>query len=96
MMPVEFDWDDDKAAANLAKHRVSFEQASIAWRDPFSVDWIDLREDYGEERSGLLGLYRGDVLYVAYTERGAEIRIISARRASKHEQDKYYSQNRKP
>jgi hypothetical protein len=41
----------------------------------------------------LLGLYRREVLYVAYTERGDNIRIISARRAERHEQDRYYRQN---
>jgi len=41
---------------------------------------VDEREDYGEERISLLGLYRREVLYVAYTERGDNIRIISARR----------------
>ena len=44
-------------------------------------------------RISLLGLYRREVLYVAYTERGDNIRIISARRAERHEQDRYYRQN---
>ncbi len=67
------------------------EQAAIACRDLFAIEWIDEREDYdGEERSGLLGLYGREVLYVAYTERGDNIRIITARRAERHEQDEYY------
>ena len=90
---TEFEWDDTKAAANLRDHRVSFEQAAVACRDPFAVEWIDARENYGEERSGLLGLYGREVLFVAYTERGDNIRIISARRAEKHEQNRYYRQN---
>lgn len=92
-MGVEFEWDTVKAATNLADHRVSFEQAREAWFDPFAVEWIDRREQYGEERSSLLGMYEGTVLYVAYTEREGAIRIISARRADKHEQDHYYRQN---
>ena len=82
---IGFEWDLNKAARNLADHKVSFEQAAIACRDPFAVEWIDQREDYGEERSVLLGIYEREVLYLAYTERGDNIRIISARRAEKHE-----------
>lgn len=88
-----FEWDDAKAARNLAEHKVSFAQAAVACRDPFAVAWIDEREDYGEERFGLLGLYAREVLFVAYAERGDNIRIISARRAERHEQDRYYRQN---
>jgi uncharacterized DUF497 family protein len=90
---IGFEWDPNKAARNLTDHKVSFEQAAIACRDPFAVEWIDEREDYDEERSVLLGIYEREVLYVAYTERGDNIRIISARRAEKHEQDGYYRQN---
>jgi uncharacterized protein len=89
----DFEWDEDKAARNLAEHRVSFAQAAIACRDPFAIEWIDERADYREERFSLLGLYEHVVLYVAYTERGDNIRIISARRAERHEQDRYYRQN---
>jgi len=90
---IGFEWDPKKAASNLTDHKVSFEQAAIACRDPFAVEWIDAREDYDEERSGLLGLYGREVLYVAYTERGDNIRIIMARPAEKHEQHRYYRQN---
>ena len=65
----------------------------MVFRDPFAIAWIDEREDYGEERSVLIGISGREVLYVAYTERGDNIRIISARRAEKHEQDGYYRQN---
>ena len=90
---IGFEWDSDKAARNLVDHRVSFEQAAIACQDPFAIEWIDESQDYGEERISLLGLYRREVLYVAHTERGDNIRIISARRAERHEQDRYYRQN---
>jgi uncharacterized protein len=94
MHNATFEWDEDKAVANLRVHRVSFEQAAVACHDPFAILWIDdKREDYGEERFSLLGLYDREVLYVAYTERGPNIRIITARRAEKHEQDRYYRQN---
>jgi hypothetical protein len=90
---IEFDWDPAKAVSNLREHRVSFEEAAIAYGDPFAVEWIDTREAYGEERVILLGQGGGRVLTVVYTERGDLIRIISARRASKHEQIQYYRQN---
>ena len=90
---VRFEWDDNKAATNFREHGVSFEDAAAACRDPFAVEWIDLREAYGEERLILLGLCGREVLFVACTERGERIRIISARRATKNEQNDYYRQN---
>jgi uncharacterized protein len=90
---MEFEWDDAKAAANLRDHGVSFAQAAVACGDPFAVEWIDDREAYGEERVILLGMKDGQILVVVYTQRNARIRIISARRATKHEQDAYFRQN---
>lgn len=90
---IGFEWDDDKAAVNFRDHGVSFENAATACGDPFAVEWIDMREVYGEQRLVLLGLCGREVLYVAYTERCDNIRIISARRATRHEQDNYYRQN---
>ena len=51
-----FEWDDVKAAANWRDHGVSFEQAARACLDPFAVELIDDRADYGEERVNLLGM----------------------------------------
>jgi uncharacterized DUF497 family protein len=90
---IGFEWDDNKAAANLSAHGVGFEAAAAAFRDPFAVEWIDTRESYGEERSILLGMVERGILLVVYTERRDNIRIISARRATKHEQDHYFRQN---
>lgn len=87
------EWDNDTAAVNLRDHGLSLVDAAAACRDPFAVDWMDMRQDYGEERSILLGLCRRTVPYVAYTERGDNVRMISARRATKHEQNDYYRQN---
>jgi uncharacterized DUF497 family protein len=89
----EFEWDDAKAADNVRKHGVSFETAALAFLDRFAVEWIDDREDHGEERVILLGLANGMVLVVIYTERNERIRIISARRATKHEQALYHRQD---
>ena len=68
-------------------------QATAAFRDPFAVEWIDDREVYGEERVILLGMKDGQILAVVYTERNTRVRIISARRGTKHEQDIYFRQN---
>ena len=57
------------------------------------MERIDARKDYGEERINLVGLCNGTLVHVTYTERGERIRIISARRAEKHEQDDYYREN---
>lgn len=92
-MNDEFQWDAEKAERNAHDHGVTFPQAMKAIRDPFSVEWIDDRESYGEERINLLGMCEGVILHVTYTERGTSIRIISARRAEKNEQDHYYREN---
>ena len=89
----QFEWDDNKAAENLRSHRVSFEQATYAFNDAFAVEWIADRKAYDEERCNLLGMHEGVVLHVTYTEGSARHRIISARRATRHEQDDYYRQN---
>ena len=93
MIDLDFEWDDVKVAENVRNHAVSFAQAALAFRDRFAVEWIDLREEYGEERIILLGIVGNHVLNVVYTEREERIRIISARRATRNEQDIYYRQN---
>ena len=71
----------------------TFEQGAKAIADPFAVEWIDDRENYGEERVNLLGMCDGALLHVTYTERGERIWIISARRAERHEQDHHFREN---
>jgi hypothetical protein len=93
MQDMMFEWDDEKAALNWHQHGVAFTRAVFAFRDPFALEWIDDREDYGEERINLLGRCEGVLLHVTYTERGERIRLISARRAERHEQDHYYREN---
>jgi len=88
-MNLRFEWDKLKAKNNYAKHGVSFDLAKKVFKDPFAVEFLDDREDYGEERFVILGMVDGHILYVAYTERNETIRIISARRATKHEQETY-------
>jgi uncharacterized protein len=88
---MEFEWDPEKAETNVRKHGISFELAKSAFSDPFALDLADEFED--ELRSILLGTAEGIVLFVVYTERPPATRIISARRANKHEQNRYYHEN---
>jgi uncharacterized protein len=93
-MKLKFEWDDAKAQANLGTHNVSFDLAKTVFDDPFAVERLDDREDYGEERFVIIGMGQRDILlFVAYTERDERIRIISARRATQYEQDDYFQQN---
>jgi len=90
----DFEWDDAKAAANLAKHAVGFEQAREAFNDPFAIDFVDDREDYGEHRLILLGMVDNRLLTVAHALRADKVRIISAREAEPHERRRYHEENR--
>ena len=93
MIDDEFEWDDVKAATNLAVHRVTFDTARQVFRDPFAIDELDQREDYHEDRYTIIGLADSRLLYVAYTMRGERIRVISARGAEPHEQRRYHEAN---
>jgi uncharacterized DUF497 family protein len=86
-----FEWDDEKARANLARHRVSFESATTVFDDPNAV--IEADDDVEEARWRTIGVSSNGLLFVVWTERFHNvIRIISARRATRHEQDRYYRQ----
>jgi uncharacterized DUF497 family protein len=93
MTSDDFEWDKAKAAANLAKHGVSFEQARQAFDDPFAIDFVDDREDYGEDRLILFGMVENRLLVVAHSLRGDKVRIISAREAEPRERRKYHEEN---
>jgi uncharacterized protein len=85
-----FEWDLDKAAANLQKHGVSFAEAATVFGDPLSLTVRDPIHSDTEARFIDLGIsYRGRLLVVCYVEREDNIRIITARRASASEQRKY-------
>jgi uncharacterized DUF497 family protein len=83
-----FEWDDRKRAANLAKHGVDFELAKLIFEGP-TLEGPDDRRNYGERRFGAFGIVKGIVLFVVYTWRGRRRRLISARKAGKHEQKIY-------
>src|SRR6266567_4512677 len=92
---VQYEWDNGKAAENLRKHGVDFADAIAALEDPNRLEEIDTRFEYGEERIQVIGIARGGVLFVIVTQRGEDsCRIISARKATRHEQDRYYAGER--
>ena len=87
---MEFEWDENKAAANLTKHGIPFEYATRVFLDPYRLEEEDLIE-YGEEvRHRAIGMVDDHVLLVVYTKRFSRFRIISARRATRHERRKYH------
>lgn len=96
-MPVEFEWDGDKAASNVTKHAVTFDEASTVFGDPLAVIFDDQEHSLDEIREIIIGhsiLER--LLLVSFTERGEDtVRIISARKATKRER-KDYEQGTRP
>ena len=89
-MPLNFQWDQNKARTNLAKHGVSFEEAATVFGDPFSLTIPDPDHSESEDRFITLGTsHNGKLMVVVHTERGESIRIISARRASRKERKTY-------
>ncbi len=89
---MEFEWDDAKAALNLRKHGVAFEDAAHVFLDPGRVVVVDDRIDYGEDRWLTIGWAGAALLVVVHTLRGTDeevVRIISARKANAGERGYY-------
>ena len=87
---MQFEWDTAKAAENLAKQGVSFEEAATVFLDTLSVTGPDPDHSVGEERFITFGISTsGRLLVVAHTDRGDTIRIISARPATRGERKIY-------
>ena len=90
-----FEWDPKKAKENLETHGVSFDEASTAFRDTLSLAIYDPLHSEQEDRFVLIGSsHRNRLLVIVHTERGDNIRLISARKASKKER-KQYEENAK-
>ncbi len=86
---MRFEWDEDKHRANIQKHKIDFADVPAVFNGPMLVE-LDEREDYGEERWIGMGFLRDIVVVVVFTERRQDtIRIISARKVSKHERKRY-------
>jgi uncharacterized DUF497 family protein len=86
-----FTWDESKRRTNLARHGVDFRDAPRIFDGPL-VTVEDTRERYGEPRYIALGLLEGVVVSVAYAERDGTLRVISIRKALKHEARFFFSQ----
>ena len=87
---MEYEWDKNKASANLAKHGVTFEEAKTVFNDPLYVDFYDPDHSYGEHRYILIGeSTQGRLLFVSYMESNDVIRLICAREATLSERKAY-------
>jgi uncharacterized DUF497 family protein len=87
---MEFEWDREKAARNLAKHGVSFSEAATVFGDPLAITYFD--PDHSDEEDRFLTFghsSEGHLLVVSHTDRGDQTRIISARRATPKERRTY-------
>ena len=86
---MRFEWDDEKNKSNIQKHGFDFADAWEIFEAPLLAG-LDVRKHYGEDRWIGVGLLRGRIIVVVFTERDAEtIRLISLRKASRHERIKY-------
>ncbi|NJN91098.1 MAG: BrnT family toxin [Leptolyngbyaceae cyanobacterium SL_5_14] len=90
---MEFEWGESKAAANLKKHGVSFEEAATVFDNVLAVIFDDEAHSEGERREIIIGHSQNNrLLLISFTERSNVIRIISARLATRRER-KDYEQN---
>ena len=92
MSDIEFEWEPRKAASNRAKHKVSFEEAATAFEDEHALVIDDPEHSQAEDRFILLGMSRMPRVLVVvhcFREMDQKIRIISARKATRHEQSQY-------
>ncbi|MBF2049063.1 MAG: BrnT family toxin [Leptolyngbya sp. IPPAS B-1204] len=87
---MEFEWDQSKAASNLKKHGVSFEEAKTVFDNPLAVIFDDEAHSVDEQREIIIGHSRQNrLLLIAFTERSGNVRIISARLATRQEREDY-------
>ena len=88
---MSYEWDEQKRQINIKKHGLDFVDVTALF-DGEIVTLPDERFDYGETRLIVMGILRDQVVVVVYTERGENIRIISARKATKNEQIYYFQE----
>jgi uncharacterized protein len=83
------EWDDIKAKSNISKHGIDFREAALIFKNPV-IEVLDDREDYGETRLIAIGDSGKQILIVVYADYDSFLRIISARKANKHDSRHYY------
>ena len=88
-MALEFEWDEAKAASNLVKHRISFDDALEVFADSELIIVATVRERDQENRLKAIGRVGDRVFTIVYTERNDAKRLISARRANANEERHY-------
>ena len=93
-MELIFEWDEDKEAKNIKKHKINFREAKTVFNDPLAITVFDTHHSDDEDRFADIGRSeQGHLLVVSYTERGLRIRIISCRAAEPMERKHYERQN---
>lgn len=91
---MNFEWDPAKARRNRRKHRVSFQEAATVFGDPLAMTFLDPDHSASEQRFITVGVSSTNrILIVAHTDRGENVRIISARRATQTERKYYEEEN---
>ena len=86
---MRLEWDEDKNQRNFEKHGIDFETAMLVFNDMQRIEIYDFEHSTEEDRYNTIGMVN-DVLFVVYTERKDNIRLISARLATKTERSLYY------
>lgn len=88
-MALQFEWDDEKEHSNVEKHGVDFDTAVKVFFDPNRIEYYDKSHSTDEDRFITIG-FAGKLLFVVYTERKENVRLISARIATNSERRRYY------
>lgn len=88
---MKFEWNEAKRRINLTRHGIDFAELAEFF-EGLTVDFLDDRYDYGEQRVVTLGLFKGYVLVVVHTGTEDNIRFISARRSTKDEEITYFKE----
>ena len=89
---MRFEWDEEKRISNLRKHEIDFADLIELFENHNNYTVIDERFDYGEIRYITIGIVNGEVIAVAHTETDDLIRIISARKADKRDEQRYFEE----
>ena len=91
---MNFEWDPAKARSNWRKHRISFHEAATVFGDPLAMTYPDPDHSLAESRYITIGTSgAGRLLVIAHTDRGENVRIISARLTTGHEREQYEEEN---
>lgn len=93
---MTFEWDPEKERVNYSKHGVTFPYVARVFLDPWRIEEEDTRKDYDEIRVQTIGMVEDHLLVVVYTDRDEATRIISARRAERHERRRYHEIRARP